>query len=310
MRLAKLAVLGVALSLVLALVPGRFVRPVSAQSDVRIASMHIDIWPEYDRPGVLVIYRLTLSPDTALPAEVSLRMPRDANRPFNVAMQSLEGMYNLKYDTIIGGEWILVRFTTPSPDVQFEYYDPRLDQDDEMRYYTFEYACDHPVDDLTIQVQQPLYAEMIEFNQEMETGRRGQDGLIYYRKEIGEVKNGTAFSLGISFRKANDALSVYLQPVKAVATVTEGTKGKVSYAMVLPWAAGGFVLAMVIILGFWYMQAGGRWTLIPVFQWLRPKRNGGTARASLSTIYCHQCGKRANQGDNFCRICGAKLHQE
>ena len=36
----------------------------AAQSPVTFSSLQIQIWPEYDKPGVLVIYQITLSPST------------------------------------------------------------------------------------------------------------------------------------------------------------------------------------------------------------------------------------------------------
>ena len=45
--------------------------PAMEKSEVRIAEMEIDIWPEYDDPRVLVIYSGQLEPgmETATPAD-------------------------------------------------------------------------------------------------------------------------------------------------------------------------------------------------------------------------------------------------
>ena len=40
----------------------------------RLASLQIEIWPEFDRPAALVILRGELAADVALPATVSLRI--------------------------------------------------------------------------------------------------------------------------------------------------------------------------------------------------------------------------------------------
>jgi hypothetical protein len=61
---------------------------------------------------------------------------------------------------------------------------------------------------------------------------------------------------------------------------------------------------------YWYWRSGRQ-------QAPEPKRKRGARRSSSERIeeagevsghiYCHQCGKRAAQGDRFCRACGTQL---
>ena len=46
-----------------------------AQEPVRFSEVEVSLWPEYDRPTVLVIYRITLSADTTLPVNLSVQIP-------------------------------------------------------------------------------------------------------------------------------------------------------------------------------------------------------------------------------------------
>ena len=48
---------------------------VGAQNDITFAGLEIDLWPEYDRPDMLVIYRITLDNSVKLPAQLTLRIP-------------------------------------------------------------------------------------------------------------------------------------------------------------------------------------------------------------------------------------------
>ena len=50
-------------------------QPAYAQSPAGLADLEIALWPEYDQPQVLVIYRAQLEQDTLLPAAVSLGLP-------------------------------------------------------------------------------------------------------------------------------------------------------------------------------------------------------------------------------------------
>ena len=76
------------------------VRSVRAQisNEVVFDKVQVNIWPEYDRAGVLVIYRMTLAAATSLPAQVTVRIPISAEKPYNLAMRDVDGLlYNLDY---------------------------------------------------------------------------------------------------------------------------------------------------------------------------------------------------------------------
>ena len=53
-----------------------FVPGAQAQGTLRLAEFEVDLWPEYDRPDVLVIYKAKLPADVSLPVDVD-RQPRD-----------------------------------------------------------------------------------------------------------------------------------------------------------------------------------------------------------------------------------------
>ncbi|HJS30103.1 MAG TPA: hypothetical protein VJ768_10805, partial [Anaerolineales bacterium] len=68
------------------LIPG-----ARAQAEVTLEEANIALWPEYDRPGMLVIYRITLSPTVALPAALEFNIPAAAGVPNAVAETGLDG---------------------------------------------------------------------------------------------------------------------------------------------------------------------------------------------------------------------------
>src|SRR5574340_1124707 len=123
------------LLLVIALLASFFlVQPAQAQSGMVFENLDIGLWPEYDRADVLVIYWITLPSDMSLPAQVSVRIPRTAGAPYNLAMKDMDGLlYNLAYTTEVQDEWIKVTFSSPSAEVQVEYYDPALVKEGAVR---------------------------------------------------------------------------------------------------------------------------------------------------------------------------------
>jgi hypothetical protein len=77
--------------------------PVQAQSNVRLSSVSVDIWPEYDQPAVLVIYHLSLSADTTVPAILNLHIPAQAQVYAVATSDPVNGLINTPYDRSVQG---------------------------------------------------------------------------------------------------------------------------------------------------------------------------------------------------------------
>ena len=67
--------------ILLALVILLFPSSVQAQESgaVKLDTLNVMLWSEYDQPSMLVIYKFTVTEDTTVPANVTLRFPADAN---------------------------------------------------------------------------------------------------------------------------------------------------------------------------------------------------------------------------------------
>ena len=157
---------------------------VNAQEIVTLSSLEVDLWPEYDRPNVLVIYHATIPPEISLPVEVTFRIPADAGNPNAVAMRQLdESLISTPFDRQVNGEWGLITFTATSPKIQLEYYDPSLEKEGEQRHFEYTWSGDYAVQNLTIQAQQPVGAEDVRFSPSMNSSITGQDGMVYYAAE-------------------------------------------------------------------------------------------------------------------------------
>lgn len=72
---------------------------VSAQNDVTIASMTVQLWPEYDQPSMLVIADFQLTATTALPTKLTFKIPKDANLIAVATVASDGGFINAVFDS-------------------------------------------------------------------------------------------------------------------------------------------------------------------------------------------------------------------
>lgn len=282
--------------------------PAAAQADITFESLDVAIWPEYDRPDVLVIYRASLDGAVTLPAEVTLQIP--VEQPNAVAMKDMDGsLVNLNYTTEKAGNWTKITFATPVPDFQLEYYDPGLTKNGAERSFSYRWSGGYAVKALSVSVLQPVGATEMKIIPNLGSGEQGSDGLTYYNYVVGELRADTDFKIDLTYQKADDALSFESQVVAPVAPVDSATSGRRTMEEMLPWVLGGVGLALIVGGVIWYWRSGR----------VRSEDNNRRRRhASVRTreadepaadaaVYCHQCGKRAGAGDAFCRTCGTKL---
>jgi hypothetical protein len=278
------------------------------QSTPTFSTLEVDLWPEYDAPGVLVIYRATLPMSVSLPADLTLRIPAGAGEPHAVAVREADGtLRTVNHTRQIASEWSLINFTATSPQIQLEYYDPDLVKQGTEKQFTFRWPGDYPADFVTIQVQQPVGAREMTMAPAADGSETGQDGLVYYTKRVGALAEGQTFSLELDYEKESDALSAESLQVKPSAPVTDAPTTARTLRSALPWILGILGVGLLVGGGLWYWQSGkGK-------EQPEPRRRHRSATAaepaaeSGSDIYCHQCGKRAGAGDRFCRACGTRL---
>ena len=288
-----------------------FAPAIKAQESPSLETLVIDLWPEYDQPSMLVIYKAELSPEVNLPAEITFRMPVEAGAPAVVAVgPDARSVADVVYDTQVMGEWLDVSFIATTPVIQFEYYDPRLVKEGAQRSFDFTWAGDYAVDALTLQVQHPLGATDVSVTPTQGRTIQDSNGFTYNIIDVGALEQGSGFDIFISYLKESDALSVANFQIQPSATITPGTSGLLNLGQWWVWLLIGLGVILIGGGGYWYWRMGR--------QEPEPKKRRRHKAPSedeegvivRSAIYCHQCGKRAGPGDHFCRSCGTRLRTE
>jgi hypothetical protein len=283
---------------------------------VSIKKLEVNIWPEYDRPGVLVIYRLQLSADTNLPVKFSLRIPREAGTPYKVAMKDLDGsIYNLEYTMIPEGVWNRVEFTTLSLDVQIEYYDPRLIISEDQHTYEFSWVGDYPIETLQISVQQPRGSNDLTILPYFGPGALNPvDRLVYYTTVIGKVETGITFNLSVKYSKSGNELSASSLPVVAATRISDSTGFGQQVVKIFKPAlenqslvtAAVLIFSALVLFLLVSFLASRRAIKIPL-RLRKPMKKQLEKDVQESEVYCSNCGKKIKPGDRFCRVCGSQI---
>ena len=271
-----------------------------------IDRLQVDIWPEFDQPEALVIYHLTLAPEVSLPAKLSLRLPKSSGGPANLAMKDTDGLlYNLEYTSATpDSDWMVISFTTPSADVQLEYYDPGLTRDGVHRTYQFTWPGDYAVKLLTMSVQQPTHATNLKTNPDMGVGRPAGDGFNYFTSILGEMKVGSQYILQLSYDKTENSLSSTSQPVQAVLPVNASTNGRTTLVGMMPVLLGVLGGLLIVGGGLWFWQTG---RMKHAASTHRHAHAAAGLKNNQTVVFCHECGREAGQRDVYCRSCGTRL---
>ncbi|MGD9405519.1 MAG: hypothetical protein PVH95_10255, partial [Anaerolineae bacterium] len=133
---------------------------VHAQDSPSLASLDISLWPEYDRPELLVIYRGQLDADVELPASLEIAIPAQVGQPTAVAYVDEAGeRLNHQYTTRLEGDSLIVTFELVTQRFQLEYYDALSQGEAGERIFTFAYTADYPTTAVNIEFQVPPTAQ-------------------------------------------------------------------------------------------------------------------------------------------------------
>jgi hypothetical protein len=308
------------LLLVTALIIVAAIQETQAQELPRLGSLQVDLWPEYDRPDVLVIYRFNLAETVSLPTTLTLRIPSASGSPHAVAVGTrADNVADVSYNQRAVGEWNEVTFVATFPVVQFEYYDPALARTGEARHFEYYWPGDYAVDNLTIVVQQPVQAHSLRLSPPPDIGGApGDDGLLYYTYNVGALDARQNLVINLDYQRPTNQISAEMLSVRPSQPLGLESRQSFQSGGVVPVALAVLGIVLIVGAGIWYWQSGQR-SATPARASRRrrraapapPRKSEPTdTDSSRVTPYCHRCGKRAADADRFCRSCGARLRVE
>jgi hypothetical protein len=287
---------------------------VHAQGQVIINQLQVRLWPEYDRPSLLVIYDFELAPGTALPAKVTLRIPTDAEI-IAVARDVNGQLANMPYETpVVKDGWQEVTLETNSNTYyHLEYYVP-IQKTGANRHFDYIWPGDYSVNTLVVEVQEPADTTSFSSNPELNNTGKSQDGFTLHSETIGSVNSGEQWVLGVDYSRSSDQLSAVGQGVQPSGDIfgqnnssTSTVAQFISQNLQIILAVAVVAAILLIVVGVVWYWLSGRETSGDHGRKRHPSQVEGKG---TEQAYCHQCGMRAQPGDKFCRACGIRLQRK
>ena len=278
----------------IALLPAYAAAP-SAQQNPRLASLQIEIWPEYDRPAALVILKGELAPEVALPAAVSLRIAASSGGPAAVAYaEAASGnLLNLKYERSDAKDFVTLRFNIPGRFFHVEFYDP-LATNTPDRSYTYVWPGDLAVGRLSVIVQEPAAASGLSVQPNLDATAAGQDGMRYRSAELGAWDAGKPLPVKIRYTKTESRTSSELIKPKPAAKSSVAGSSPVASTAGAEQGIPGWLVAVAFAAAL-LAAAGLAW------MWWRRRALASGVRSGA----CSECGNSMAANDRFCSKCGA-----
>jgi len=268
----------------------------AAQTNPRLESLHIQIWPEFDRRAALIILNGELAPDTPLPANVSLHLPASSGGPSAVAFANAPDsqLFNLQHKVTKTGEYSTLQFSVPQRFFHVEYYDDALATGSPQRTYTYVWPGDLAVDRLKVTLQEPAGANDVSTLPDLGARTAGGDGLHYRTLDLGAYEAGKQLPVAIRYTKPDSRPSAEILKLKTSATEPPGpTASTVSYPVWVPLAA--------TMLG---ISAS-----IPALWWVWRRRRAARGGKAAVAGFCSRCGNALGPGDRYCSSCGARAQR-
>ena len=275
-----------------------------AQGGIKLKSIHIELWAEYDQPSMLVIHEFTVDPNTPLPANVTVRFPKEGNL---IAVAYLEEtLANMDFEgPEAQGAWQIVTLNVQSyAPHRIEYYQP-LVRSGKERSFSFRWFGDYAVEEFNVGIQIPADSTELLIDPPLADIVTTQDGLHKIGiLTLNNLKMGQANEIKVAYEREAETVtkpsnSANIQPS---APIGPNTEGRVSIDN-LPWIIGGFGLALIGLALYFYWRS----TQVTEEKSRRRRSAGRSEEPGGEPAYCHECGARAHAGDRFCRTCGSKL---
>ena len=275
----------------------------------------ISVWPEYDHPGVLVIFNGEVD-EEQLPLEMNYSIPENSRFALVVGTtDTTDRPQPIPIADAGSGKQITFNLIQPEFNVTF-YYNP-FQTGNTHRHYGYDFVSSIAIDTLLIDLQVPLMAEG--FAPEMPVDQQLQDshGISYHRANRTNVAAGDTVHIEAHYENPEGQLTSNLMQQQM------GGQGGQMGGMQQTQSGGGqssgntfwlIAAIAVILIGVLYYLTQGRSSPTPREESPASPEQADPGAAAVKsqasgaagTKFCIHCGGKIPADAKFCTSCGEK----
>jgi hypothetical protein len=280
---------------------------VAAQQDApTIDKAALRLWPEYDDPGLLVIFSGSFSDSTRLPLKVAFPLPAGARGIQATAADPQAGLLNQPWELVDGS----LSYTLPLTTFHTEYY---LDRPPSgvQRDITYSFTAPYPIALLEIDVQQPARATGFSVSPLADRSDLGSDGLTHHTITRRNLAAGEKIDITMRYSKADTGLSKPPAAPPAGLPAASVARDPTAFGdRWLPWVLIGLGIGVFAAAGiFWFARGRGVGPAGAALSHQGVQRSANQAvqaAGGAPESYCTQCGRKLGLSDRFCATCGTE----
>jgi len=165
-------IIGVCVVILLAWLPTAY---GLAGNDLTIGRMKIAIWPEYDDPGVLVIYDVRFADSSRFPLKTSFFLPKDAVISDACSLSPRGQHFCQLYETINRGEFDEVTLYLPYPNFYLSFHTYPDGGKTDNRAIDYRVRTNHKIETMEVDIQQPFRSTMFSIDPASKDTSRAKD---------------------------------------------------------------------------------------------------------------------------------------
>ena len=302
--------------LVLILFVGLSRRSLGQETGIQLASWDVEVWPEYDKPSVLVIYNGTLETGTAFPQTMRIPLPAGVTVTAVAEGDATGGLFTVPWSSETTEQGQAVVFDIEKPNFVVEFYADVLSPPP-SRSFDLTLLAPYAAAQGSLSVRQPARASDMQITPALAQTGTDSLGNPLYGQQLGPFVAGQEIPLSVAYTKADadPSITATEEPVPAQATPDPDT-GTTDW---LPLLVGGLVAVLVGALAIYLLlQWQQRHDAKSRQARRREDRERGTPTGRKSppvgeepawqNAYCPKCGRKYDAADKFCRSCGAQRH--
>ncbi|MCU0508218.1 MAG: zinc ribbon domain-containing protein [Anaerolineae bacterium] len=290
-----------------------------------IESAELRLWPEYDDPGLLVIFSGDFAAGATTPLNVAFPIPAGA-RNIQATYQDAQGtLINRPFEVVDGK----LTYELPTGTFHTEHYVDREPSGD-TRQIKYVFEAPYAMNALRVAVQQPARSTDFSLSPAADTTEQGTDGLTYHVFTRQNLAAGEKLEIDVNYAKSDTSLSapqLSVTDTDAAAAEAPLVATESSPTDWLPWVLIGAGVALLVgILAYWLLsrrrpepepepaarpvrQAPATQKPLPTVPARPAQAQTPPASTAKPAAFCHNCGNALKAEDKFCPQCGTPRRQ-